>query len=154
MVEANHEITRKDSVMAMIPFAIYSFIYFLNVVILKRWEDHYLLNTLVPALFSAPAMYLVTYAISTLIMHLYNHLHERRTKQLRAIWDDNLEPTEIKIEIYSLGFHAGLHQDKDNISVPYGIIEDIANTFDINLEELLRAYILGIINGIKEKESK
>ena len=100
------------------------------------------------------SMYIITYGISTLIMHLYNHSHERRTKQLRAIWDDNLEPTEIKIEIYSLGFHAGLHQDKDNISIPYDIIEDIANTFDINLEELLRAYNLGIINGIKEKEIK
>lgn len=70
---------------------------------------------------------------------------------MRAIWDEELDSVSVKIEIYSLGFHSGLKQDKDDISIPFNILEEISKKFDIKLEELINAYTVGIINGVKEK---
>ena len=154
MVEGNHRLYKKDTLIAMIPFFIYSIFYLINVAVLKRWDDHYQLNTLVPAYVSFPLMYQLTWIIGSVIRSVYNRLSDRREKQLRQIWGNDLDPTEIKIEIYSLGFHAGLHQEKDSVSIPFDILEDVSENFHIRLEELSKAYMAGAVNGFKEKEKE
>lgn len=154
MVESGYRITRKDTLLGLIPFTIYAFLYFYNVVIAKNWVDHYQLNTFTSFYISMPVMFLLTYVIAMVIRFINNKLLVYREKQLRIIWDEQLDPVSIKIEIYSLGFHAGLKQDKEDVSIPFDILEEISNKFNIKLDELIDAYTKGMINGFKEKTSK
>ena len=154
LVEARHTLTRKDTLVALIPFSIYCFFYVYNVVFAKNWDDHYMLNTFVPFYVSLPLMYLLVYTIGSLIRLVHNRLLKYRDRELKTIWDEELDPITVKIEVYSLGTHAGIHEEKDNISVPFDILEEISERFDIRLEELARAFSKGVIDGLKEKEER
>ena len=151
MVESDYLIDRLDIFYGLSPFIIYSFVYLYFVVIAKSWEDHYMLNTFVPFYISFPLMYVLAYIIACLIRYIYNSLSKFREKKMKAIWDKDLDPVEIKIDIYSLGVHAGLHQSKQDVSIPYGILEEVSDKFDIKIEELVQAYTKGVIEGFKEK---
>ena len=58
----------------------------------------------------------------------------------------------IKIEVYSLGYHAGLHQEKDDVSIPFDILEEISKTFHIKMADLSKAYTKGVIEGLKDSK--
>lgn len=152
MVESNYRLTRKDTLLGLIPFASYAFLYLYNVVVTGNWDDHYMLNTFTPFYFSFPAMFVLAYLIALAIRCVHNRLLAYRDRKLKTIWDEDLDPVMIKIEIYSLGVHAGLHQEKDDISVPFDILEQLADQYDIKINELANAYIKGSIDGMKERK--
>ena len=151
MVESERRLTRKDTVLGLIPILVYATTYLYNVVVAHNWEDHYRLNTIVPFYVSFPLMIILAYAIALIIRIIHNKLLKYREKKLRIIWDEQLDPVTIKIEVYSLGFHAGLNQDKQDLTVPFDILEDIAERFNIKIDELCRAYTKGVIDGFKEQ---
>ena len=153
MVESNHRLDRKDNLISVIPTAAYAALYCFQVVITKRWDDFYHLNTYIPFALSALLMIVLVYVIGWLIRILQNRLHAFRERKLKLIWEEALDPISVRIEIYSLGVHAGMYEEKDDISVPFDILEDVADQFDIKLEVLSKAYIKGAIDGIKRKES-
>ena len=153
MVESDIKLRKRDILIGMIPFAIYSFLYMYNVAIAHNWEDHYMLNTYAPACFTFPLMYSVTYVIAMIIRRVHNKLVDYRDKKLKIIWNDELDPVSIKIEIYSLGIHAGKNQDKEDMSIPLDILEEISEKFDIKLEELTNAYTKGVIEAMRERQS-
>lgn len=153
MVESGYRINKKDILIGLIPFFAYSILYLYAVAIAHIWEDHYKLNTFVPAYVSLPLMFILAYIIASIIRLIHNKLVDYRDKKLKAIWNEDLDPVTIKIEIYSLGVHAGLHQDKEDISIPYDILEQISKRFSIRMEQLINAYTKGIIEGIKQKNS-
>lgn len=154
MVEARHVLNRRDTLIAMIPFCIYSILYLYNVVFLKRWEDHYMLNTFISYYYSFPLMYLLVYAIGYVIRIVHNRLLDYRENKLKIIWDKELDPISVKIEIYSLGTRAGIFEEEDNISMPLDILEEVSKKFSIRLEELTRAFSKGVIDGLEEKERR
>ena len=151
MVESERRLTRKDTVLGLIPILVYATTYLYNVVVAHNWEDHYRLNTIVPFYVSFPLMIILAYAIALIIRVIHNKLLTYRKKKLRIIWDEQLDPVTIKIEVYSLGFHAGLNQDKQDLTVPFDILEDIAKRFNIKIDELCRTYTKGVIDGFKEQ---
>ena len=153
MVEPSDHLSKKDVFFGLIPFFTYSVLYFYNVVISGAWEDHYKLNTFVPFYVSIPIVYVIAYVLAEIIRFIHNKILNYRERKLRAIWDEELDSVSVKIEISSLGFHSGLKQDKDDISIPFNILEEISKKFDIKLEELINAYTVGIINGVKEKSN-
>lgn len=154
MVESVHPLTRLDNIRSLIPFTIYAILYLINVVFLKTWEDHYLLNTILPFYISMPIMFVVAYSIGWLIRIVHNKLLKYREKKLKMIWNEDLDPVTVKVEIYSLGTHAGLYEEKDSISVPYDILEQVSQRFNIKLIELSNAYNKGVIDGLYEKQNK
>jgi hypothetical protein len=154
MVESVHPLTRFDNLRALLPFSTYALLYLINVVFLKRWEDHYKLNTAAPFYVSIVVMYLVVYIIGWLIRVFHNRLLKYRDTQLKKTWNEDLDPVTVKIEIYSLGTHAGLHQEKDSVTVPYDILEQVSEKFNVRLEDLSRCYNKGVIDGLKEKAQK
>ncbi|MBR2825276.1 MAG: hypothetical protein IKE51_03340 [Solobacterium sp.] len=152
MVESNYPLTKRDSLIAMIPFILYSFVYLLNVVVLGTWDDMYKLNTFVPFYISMPLMYLMAYGIGYAIRYIHNRLLRYRERKLKIIWHEELDPVSIKIEVYSLGYHAGLHQEKDDVSIPFDILEEISKTFHIKMADLSKAYTKGVIEGLKDSK--
>ena len=152
MVESDYLIDRKDIPVCLIPFAAYSVLYVYNVAITGNWEDHYMLNTFVPAYVSLPLMYILVFAIASVLRRMHNKLVAYRDRKLKLIWDEELDPVTVRIEIYSLGIHAGMKQDKQDISIPYDILEQISEKFAIRIEDLINAYSKGVIEGIKEAQ--
>ena len=152
MVESSYKLTIKDTLIALIPFIAYSLLYLYNVVFARSWDDHYMLNTFAPYYVSMPLMYLITYHIAVFIRKIHNKLVSYREKKMKILWDDDISPVEVKIEMYSLGFHAGLHQNVYDVSIPFDILYDVSNRFDISVSDLSKAYVKGAIDGLKERE--
>ena len=153
MVESNHKLDRRDNLLSLIPITSYGALYFYHVIIAKNWNDHYNLNAYIPFYVSAVLMFLVSYTVGWLIRMAYNRLLAVREKKLKQIWNDDLDPVSIRIEIYSLGYHAGLYEEEDDLSIPFDILEEVSDRFDIKLEVLSRAYTKGAIDGLKDKKS-
>ena len=94
------------------------------------------------------------YVIGWVIRIVHNRLLKYRETKLKMVWNEDLDPITVKIEIYSLGTHAGLHQEKDSVTVPYDILEQVSQKFNVRLEDLSRCYNKGVIDGLKEKALK
>lgn len=60
---------------------------------------------------------------------------------------------KVLIEIYSLGVHAGLYEEKNSISIPFDILEEVSERFDIKLAELSKAYMKGALDGLEGKKT-
>ena len=84
----------------------------------------------------------------------HNKLVDYWDKKLKEVWGEEWDPVSIKIELYSLGIHAGMHQEKEDISIPFDILEEISNKFNVKTEELLKAYTKGVVEGRKEKKNE
>ena len=78
-------------------------------------------------------MYLLVYYIAVLIRKIHNKLVAYREKKMKMLWDEDIDPVMVKIEIYSLGMHAGLHQNIYDISIPFDILQDLSNKFNIDV---------------------
>ena len=154
MVESNYKLTIKDTFIALIPFLIYSFFYIYNVVFTGNWQDHYHLNMVLPYYITTPLMYLLIYHIAVFIRKIHNKLVNYREKKMKMLWDDDIDPVTVKIEIYSLGVHAGLNQNIYEVSIPFDILQDLSKKFDISVSDLAKAYVRGSLDGLKERERK
>jgi len=154
MVESGHKLDRVDNLLSIIPVAAYGGLYYYNVILAGNWDDHYHLNEYVPFFVSILILFVLVYLIGWGIRFLYNRLLARRDKVLKQIWDDDgLDPVTIRIEIYSLGVHAGLYEEKDSISIPFDILEEVSDKFGIKLAELSKAYMKGALDGLEGKET-
>ena len=152
MVESERKLSRKDTLIGLIPFAFYAFLYLFQVVVSKGWDDHYQLNAFIPFYYTMPMMFLLAIGIAIIIRVIHNKILKAREQSLRQMWSEDLDDVSVKIEIYSLGYHAGLHQDEQDISIPFDILKDISKRFGIKLEELSKAYTKGVIVGLEEKK--
>lgn len=152
MVESEHRLKRRDTLVGLLPFSIYAFLYLFHVVILRVWDDHYQLNARIPFYYTMPMMFLLAISIAIIIRGIHNKILKARQQTLRQMWNEKLDDVSVKIEMYSLGYHAGLHQDEQDISIPFDILKDISKRFHIKLEELSKAYTKGVIVGLEEKK--
>ena len=150
-VEAPYRYTKRDSLIAMIPFVIYSFFYFYNVLISKRWPDLYMLNTFVPFWFSFPALYLVTYCLAAVLRKASNYLKDLRQYLLLKDWGDNIDPIELNIEVYGLGRYYGTIGDEYDLSIPYDLLEALAKKYSLKAEDLTKIYVKGMMDAVNKK---
>lgn len=153
-IESNYMYTVKDALICLIPFAVYSFVYFIEVVIIGEakggWPDYYSLTTNAPVAVSAAAMFIFAFGVALLIGRISNRLSKSRLDKLeKGLWDDEVSPAEIKIELFGLGRYMGRHEDSCNAALPLDIIELIANKYGLSKEELIRPYLKGLMDSIK-----
>ena len=153
-IESNYMYTVKDALICLIPFAVYSFVYFIEVVIIGEakggWPDYYSLTTNAPVDVSAAAMFIFDFGVALLIGRISNRLSKSRLDKLeKGLWDDEVSPAEIKIELFGLGRYMGRHEDSCNATLPLDIIELIANKYGLSKEELIRPYLKGLMDSIK-----
>ncbi|MBR2186573.1 MAG: hypothetical protein IJ857_04480 [Lachnospiraceae bacterium] len=153
-IESNYMYTVKDALICLIPFAVYSFVYFIEVVIIGEakggWPDYYSLTTNAPVAVSAAAMFIFAFGVALLIGRISNRLSKSRLDKLeKGLCDDEVSPAEIKIELFGLGRYMGRHEDSSNAALPLDIIELIANKYGLSKEELIRPYLKGLMDSIK-----
>jgi len=155
-IESNYRYTVKDALLCMIPVLVYGIIYFTEVVVIGEenggWPDYYCFTTNAPVVVSAAAMLAITFGVAILIGRISNRLSKYRLDRLEeGLWDSEVSPVEIKIELFGLGRYIGRHEDPGNATVPLDIIGLIADKYGLGMEELIRPYIKGLMDGgVKE----
>ena len=87
LVESDNNYTVRDTLIVLIPFAIYCVIYLYEVVIVGPeqggWQDFYHFTDFVPIYVALPAMCLLAFGIATGIRLLSNRLNAVRRRKLR-----------------------------------------------------------------------
>ena len=158
MVESDNRYTFRDSVLCLIPYFIYCAVYVVQVVLVGEgkggWSDIYHLMDIIPVYVTLPAMILLGFGIAAAVGLLSNKLNNARRKKLTALWRKDADPVEIRIEVFGLGRYTGKYGDKNNISLPLDIIGMLADRYNMKTDELIRAFVRGITDGLQEKEER
>ncbi len=154
-VESGYQYSRRDGLLCLLPFLAYSLVYLIMVVVVGKerggWEDLYRLVTFVPFYVSLPLTLLLGYGVDLAVRTLSNRLTRRRQQRLLGSWQTDLEPVELKIELFGLGRFYGLHGEPNDLSIPYDILEALSERYAIPVDELMRPYTKGLSDGIREK---
>ena len=115
------------------------------------WEDLYMLNTYVPFYLSLPALWLLSYGMASAIRIVSNRLAVMRKERLLSLGTGDMEPVEVNIEIYGLGRYNGFHDEKSEMSIPYDILEALAERYAMDPTALMKVYTKGLQDAVKEK---
>lgn len=69
-------------------------------------------------------------------------------------WDEDTDPLEIKFDIYGLGRYDGSRRGEDNdLVIPYSLLKQLSDRFSITTDSLLKTYVKGLMDGMKDTGS-
>ena len=107
-------------------------------------------------LLAIPLLLLLGLGISWLIAFISYNLTRKRKEKKFMNWQNHINPIEAKIEAYGLGNMMGQVNDENNVFIPLDILMYYKEKTNLNIEELIKAYVTGLINGKKDyiKKSK
>lgn len=156
VIESYYKISIKMSLMSIIPVFVYALIYIYEVIIKGTsaggWEDIYYFTKFASPVFSFVAMMLISFLIAVIIGLIYNKLSRVREKKfIDNLWGDDASPIEIKIELFGLGRFMGKKENKSYAIIPLDIILLISDKYHIKREELIRAFIKGMLDSLDDK---
>ena len=158
LVESGRRYSLKDALVAMIVPMIYMAVYTVEVSIGKDhggWEDLYHVMDFMPLWLGWLAAVALTLCISLLIRWLYNKVADLRLERMKAgIWPTGVNPVEINIEVFGLGRYMGKHADTEFVELPLMLIHRLAERYSLKTEDLIRPYIKGFLDSLKERERK
>lgn len=156
MVETGHIITKKETVLAQIPFWAYGLVYVYMVVIVGKehggWEDIYQLTTALPTPISISLVLAIGYAVAVTLRVAHNYFVERSVREMTAHWDDGVTGPEMRVEAFGLGRYVAKRVDRTEIPIPIDLFELMASRCDVSVEQLARAYTKGVLDSLKELE--
>jgi len=105
-VETGVAFTRRDMLLAMIPFGLYMAVYFVMVVLVGEerggWSDFYMTRVFWPAWVSALLMLAVGVAVSLGLLFVQNKRAAQSWERIARMWSEDLEPTQLLIEAFGL----------------------------------------------------
>ena len=156
LVENQIGFSRKDALICLTPFALYSLVYLVMVVFVGEgrggWDDLYMLNTFVPAWLSFPLMWLLALGVAYVIAKASEKVNLVRREKMFAEWADDAEPVEVNIEVFGLGRYYGLRGTRAELDVPFDILEILAEKYSLPIEGLVKIYTVGLIEGMNDRE--
>ncbi len=145
-----------DSLICLVPFFIYALVYIANVYLIGEtfggWRDIYRLITYLPAVVSAPLMFMLGFGVASLLRLIYNRLSVYRHRKLVGQWADDVDPVEVKVGILGIGRYNGLHSEPYNITLPLDMFQAITEKYDIPAHDLNRAYLVGVEGGVEDRK--
>ena len=68
-------------------------------------------------------------------------------------WSDDLDPIEVRIEAFGMGRMAGQCSEKNNIQIPYDILKELAQKYNLETEDLIKPFVKGLMIELNEQES-
>lgn len=159
LIESYYKLTIKDAALTIIPIFIYAMVYIYEVVIIGEdnggWQDIYYFTKYVSFIVSFIAMMFISMLVALMLKALYNKFNEiRKQKFIEALWDENASPIEIKIEFFGLGRFFGKKEYKSYVTLPLDIISIVSDKYHIKIEELIGAFVKGMLDSIKENQEK
>ena len=154
-VESGVALTWRDTEVALIPYFAYMIVYFFMVVIIGKenggWSDFYMTTVLMPVWCSALLMLAMGVGIAVLLRFIHNKRAAGSMRRIERAWSENMEPAELLVEAFGLGRYIGANSADDEVSVPLDIFGQMAERYDVTLEQLTRAYMKGVLDALDEK---
>ena len=150
-VESGRYLTRKDTVIAQLPFWCYGAVYFLMVIVIGKsrggWEDIYQTKSRIPLWAVFIVLMTIGYFVAVHLRIFHNRVVARGIRQLSAHWPDEVTPVEIKIEAFGLGRYMGVHLDESEVVIPMDVLKLMSEKSGVRVEELARAYVKGVVDS-------
>ena len=147
--------TFKNQSLGMIPLCVYIIAYFIEVILIGEanggWPDIYRVKEFLPYWLAIPMLFLFGLGISFMIRLLSNRLTNTRRAKMFALLKEDAEPGEVFKEVYSIGVMIGLKGEKNNIRIPCDVLEYFAEKYRLNVDDLTKSFVDGIMNGLKER---
>lgn len=139
----------------MIPLCVYIIAYFIEVILIGEanggWPDIYRVQEFLPYWLAIPMLFLFGLGISFMIRMISNRLTNIRRAKMFTFLKEDAKPEEVFSEAYSIGVMIGLKGEKNNIRIPYDILEYFAEKYRLNVDDLTKFFVDGIMNGLKER---
>jgi len=157
-VESDFRFSFFDSLICLAPFFLYAAIYMTSVVMVGEeyggWQDLYHLTDQLPPSFAASAMCAFALAVALVIGLLYNSLSVQRRKKMMSSWEDSADPKEIEEEAHDLGWHYGLYDDRNDMTIPVDILRELSQRYNVEVKVLYQAYVDGMSRGLAERKER
>ena len=148
--------TVKHQLLGMTTLCLYMIASFVEVIVIGEenggWPDIYHTKEYLPYWLAIPILLLCGLGISFIIRVISNRLTHIRQTKMFSLLKENADPVEIRIEAYALGVMIGSKGEKSNIQIPYDILEHLAEMYRLNVDDLSRPFMHGILNGLKETD--
>ena len=150
-IENGYRYTTKDRFIGCLLYYIYMIIYFIEVIIIGKsnggWPDLYHILEYVSPVLALPLLLLFGTAISWLVACVSNYLTKKREERMFFQWKDDIDPVEAKIEAYGLGNMMSKIKDENSMEIPLNILNYLAKKSHINTDDLIKAYLTGVLNA-------
>lgn len=156
--ENGYIFSTKDKLIGALPFYLYTAVYFVEALVIGEsrggWPDIYRIGEYVPPLAAIPFALAFGFAVSSLVAGASNALTRRRMREMFEHWTPQTQPFEVRIEAYGLGRLAGQHARRNAIPIPYDILEHLASTYQLSIDDLLRPFMKGLQNELEDREGR
>ena len=153
MVEDDYLYTWKDMFVCLIPFFAYSVLYITQVVFIGEenggWHDLYKVNTFVPFYVSFPAIYALAIVIAMIIRKTCNDMVLKSREKMLAEFDASIDPIQVESDIFCMGRYCGIHDDKNDFTIPYDMLDNLSQRFSMDVDDLMNMYTKGISEGLR-----
>ena len=155
-IENEYIYTMKNQSLGMIPLCLYIIAYFIEVTLIGEanggWPDIYHVKDFLPYYLAIPILFLFGLGTSFVIRIFSNRLTDIRRTNMFSLWKEDAEPSEVCREAYNLGVMIGLKGEKNNLQIPYDVLEYLAKKYGLNVDELTKPFMKGIMTGLKERD--
>ena len=118
------------------------------------WPDIYCIREYLSPFLAVPLMLLFAFGISTAVGLLSNSLTKKRSKKIYMLWQEDLDPIEVRTEAYGLGRMASRQGEKNSVQIPFDILNVLAERFHLETEELMKPFGKGMLIGFRERDDK
>ena len=150
-VETGQYLTKKDMIIAQLPFWCYAVLYFFMVVVVGKerggWEDIYHATSRLPEWIVILMLVTIGFLVATFLRSIHNRTVTRGLKQLAARWNDDITPVEMKVEAYGLGRHMGRRLDSSEIVIPMDVLKLMSEKSGTSAEDIAKAYVKGVVDS-------
>ena len=150
-VESGQYLTKKDTIIAQLPFWGYSLLYYVMVILIGKdkggWADIYQAKSSIPLWVILIMLISVGFFVAVHLRVFHNRTVTRGIRQLSAHIQDDITPVEVKIEAFGLGRYMGSRLDRSEVVIPMDILELMSEKSGVPVEELARAYVKGVADS-------
>ena len=156
-IENEYIYTLKIHSFVIIPLCLYIIAYFIEVMLIGEanggWPDIYHIKDFLPYYFAIPILFLFGLGISFAIRVLSNRLTDIRRRKMFSLLKEDADSEEVFREAHNLGVMIGLKGEKSNIQIPYDVLEYFAKKYRLNVDDLTKSFVDGIMTGLKKRDT-
>ena len=157
-VETGVSLTRRHTLLALIPYWAYMIVYYIMVVIIGKekggWSDFYMTGHFWPVWISILLMLAVGFGVATVLRVIQNRRAASSRSRITRLWREDMDPTELRIEAFGLGRYMGKHCQGSELTIPVDIFQMMAERFDVSAEDLIRAFVKGALDSMEGRDVK
>ena len=154
----SHKIKVRQSLISLIPVAIYAIVYFVMVVVVTEerggWDDFYGFATKIPIWISVTLILPLTFGVATLLRLWHNHSFVKRRKNEAQIFLDYFEGKDAKEILFEMGKARVKLQSCGEVAVPISVIKKVLyfTESDLSLDDACRLYLDGYLYAVAGKD--